>query len=304
MGVPSIGSQAKLALDAVLPFDGSSEPFEFISESVKMTQDVIAPPGIRGTRSRNSSRVRKGVERVGGQITLHPNVYELDLLLPRILGGATAGGVTKVAETLPEFQLMVDRVAKVFTYAACRIARATFRGSPGDYLELTLDIEGETESVGAAGSFPAISPNTATRAWIFNDVDFTFAHDASATQVLSFELVIDNVLATDRFHAGSLVRAEIPALDRMVTLGVTLPYTPDEVDLHDLAETGAAGTMSWNDKSTGGSSDYTIDFANLKAPTDSPVVVGKDEIGITLQFQAFKVGNVAGTTDEIMFTKV
>ncbi len=301
MGAPSIGAASRLVIN-----NGSDNSFEFVSESIKKRQELILPPGIRGTRSRNSSRVRKGVERIGGSITLHPNVFEIDILWPLILGGATSGGVTKVAETLPEFSVIVDRVAvgkNVFTYGACRVGRATFRGSPGDYLELTLDIEAETETTGTV--FPSYSPNTASRAWIFHDVDFVFAADASATEVLSFELVIDNVLNADRYYTGAITRSQIPATDRLVTLNVTFPWTADEIDLHDLAVAGGTGSMSWNDKAPGGSAaDYTLDFANLKAPTDSPVITGRTETTISMAFQAFKVGNVAGTTDEIMVTKV
>src|SRR4051812_8424239 len=122
---PAQGAQAKMAMDAVLPFDTSSEPIEFITESLIKVQTHVQTGGVRGTRQRSADRVRINSERVTGSTVHNPTVVELDRLWPRILGGTTAGGITLLAETLPEFQVMIDRVSKVFTYNACRVNRAT-----------------------------------------------------------------------------------------------------------------------------------------------------------------------------------
>lgn len=291
MGTPAEGALAKLAIDAALPFDTSSEPFEFISESLQMIQTHANTQGVRGTRSRLAPRTRIVTEQISGSLVLNPSVTELDRLWPRILGGATSVGVTDVADTLPEFQVMVDRVTKVFTYAGCRVSRATLSGTQGQPLSVTLDIEGETESVGNAGTFPAITIDTDTM-FVFSDITLTL--DSVAREVTTFSLVIDNVLDTGRY-LNSVTRAEIPAQDRQVTLDVTIPYTTDADDLHDLAIAGIDGSLAWAD----GSTTYTFDFGNLKSAARSPVVSGKTEILLPLTFDCYK----SGSDSEVKVTK-
>ena len=113
----SMGWAAKMAVDSALPFDASSIPLEFISESFVENEERVDSEGIRGTRSRHGERVHAGLRRVGGSIVLNPSPGELDTLLPYILGAAESTDSFAVADTLPDFQLMIDRVAKVFTYA-------------------------------------------------------------------------------------------------------------------------------------------------------------------------------------------
>lgn len=279
---PSEGALAKLALDSVLPFDTSSIPFEFTSENLRMVQTHLQTGGIRGSRQRRSHRVRIGTEQITGSIAMQPSKTELDWLLPYILYGSTSLGVTSLAEAVAEFQVMVDRVAKVFTYAGCRVGRATFAGSMGQPLTLSLDIEGETESIGNAGTFPAITIDTGTMA-IFSDLTLTL--QSSARTVKSFQLVIDHMLDAGRY-LNSVTRSEIPAQDLQVTLSCVVPYTPDNTDLLDQAVAGAAGTLAW----TFDSSTYTWAFGNLKAPSESPGVAGKSEIDLTLNMEAFHDG--------------
>lgn len=279
---PSEGALAKMALDSVLPFDTSSIPFEFVSESLRLQQTHLKTGGIRGSRQRRSHRVRIGAKRVSGPVVMMPSVTELDWLLPYILYGSTSAGVTSLAEAVAEFQLMVDRVAKVFTYAGCRVSRATFAGSMGQPITLTLDIEAETESIGNAGTFPAITIDTGTFA-IFPDVTLTL--QSSARTVKSFQLVIDHMLDTERY-LNSTTRSEIPAQDLEVTLSCVVPYTPDNTDLLDQAIAGAAGSLAW----AYDSATYTWAFGNLKAPSESPGVPGKNEIDLTLTMEAFHNG--------------
>ena len=291
MGTPAQGALAKLAMDSVLPFDTSSEPFEFLSESVRMVQSHVNTQGVRGTRSRFAHRTRIASEQITGSITMQPSVAEIDRLLPRILGGATAGGITALAETVPEFQLMVDRITKVFTYAGCRIGRCVISGSAGQPIQFVLDIEGETESVGNAGTFPAITIDT-QQMFVFSDLALTL--DGTAREVQSFALTIDNMLQSDRYM-NSVTRSEIPAMDRAISLECVVPYTTDEDDLYDLAVAGIDGSLVLAD----GTTTYTVDFGNLKAPANSPVVTGKTEITLSLAFDVYKTG----TTNEVIFTK-
>lgn len=287
----SQGYAAKLAFDAVLPFDTSSEPFEFISESLAMSQTHANSQGIRGTRSRLADRTRIVSEAISGNILMRPTIAEIDLLLPRIFGAATVANVTNLSDAMIEFQVMIDRVAKVYTYAGCRISRAVIQGTSGGPIEFSLDIEGETESIGNAGTFPSLTIDTGNM-YVFSDLTLTL--NAVATEVASFSLTIDNMLDTGRFM-NSVTRTEIPAQDRQVTLAVQVPYTTTNVGLHDIAIAGIDGSLVMNN----GTSTYTWDFGNLKSPANSPVVGAKNEIMLGLAFDVYK----SGSDNEVKVTK-
>ena len=289
---PSIGSLAKFAVDTVLPFDTSSQAFELIlPESLKKQETFRETGGMRGTRSRHQSRVRRETERVGGNIQFHPGASELDWFLPYILGGATGAGVTALAETIPAFYALIDRIAKVHTYNAVKVNMMKLTGAMGAPVALSLDLEGQSETIGNAGTFPAIViPDE--HQFIFPDAAVTI--DSVEYPMKRFELTLNNFLDSGRYM-NATTRSSIPATDREVGLSLTLGYTPDTVALYDLAIAGVTGSLVLAD----GTDTYTIDFANLKAPTDSPVVSSKSEIDYTINFTARRTDDDA----ELLVTK-
>lgn len=284
----SIGTYSQLGMGSASPV---TEAFEFISETLKKVSTHYHSPGIRGTRSRHKSRVRETREAIAGSITMEPTPTEIDNLIERILGGTTAVGVTDVADTLPEFYVEIDRIAKVFEYSGCRVSRAVFSGSSGNPLQLVLDIEGETETVGNAGTAASLSLPT-DNIFVFSDIVLTL--ESAAREVSDFTLTIDNLLDADRYM-NSLTRDEIYPLDREVTLACTVPYTTANTALYDAAIAGAAGSLVIAD----GSTTYTIDFANLKIPAESPEVPGKEEINLALNLASY----ADDSNSECKFTK-
>jgi hypothetical protein len=293
MGTPSIGTLGKLAIDVstvtgISDFDGSSTQLEFLSEELRYTEVQAYNNGIRGTRSRVAERVRIAQGAVSGSIVLHPTPVELDVLFPLILGGAEVADSFTLAETIPEFGVLVERVNRRFVYTGCRVSRATFSGTQGQPITLRLDIEGETEIVSATawpGTIPAINSGSP---YIFADTTFSLAADASAAEVRSFEIVIDNGLITDRYM-NSVNRQTIPSGDRVVSLSMSVPYTPDEVDLHKQALAGGSGSITL----TNGSTSTVFTFGNLKTdPAVSPVIGSRgSEILLGLQMKAYRTGS-------------
>jgi hypothetical protein len=188
----SIGWASKLAMDAALPFDTSSEAFEFVSESIQMQIEQIPSEGIRGTRSRRGERMQQGLKRIGGTISLNPSQAELDKLLPRILGADESTDVFAVADTLPQFYVMVDRKTKVFRYGPCRVGSANFSGSTGQKILLAMDIVAEgDEVITDAGTFPSISIDT-ENCIVFHQGVLTLR--GTSTEMDQFGLRIDNVI--------------------------------------------------------------------------------------------------------------
>lgn len=290
--VPARSALAQLCMDAAAPIDVSSEPFYFVSSGIRKRNTHAYSTGITGSRSRRSHRARIVQTYVGGPLILEPSPTEIDLMLPRILGGTTGGGVTDVADTLPEFLIAIDKVTKVMTYSGCRVARAVIQGSQNQAMRWSLDIEAETQSTGNAGTFPALTLPT-DNFFVFSDLTLTL--ESVSRKFRDFTLTIDNLLDADRWH-NSLTRAEIAAQDRLVQLSVNLPYTSDNEDLFDAAIAGAAGQLVMTD----GTTTYTIDIANAKVPTEGPEVPGRgQEIRMPLVVDCFH----DGTDSECKWTK-
>lgn len=287
MANASMGHQAQLAMDVATPFDASSEPYEFVSESLRKQGEILDTSGIRGTRSHVAERTREGSDTVSGSITMHVSPAMLDALLPRILGAPENLDVFDLAETIPEFHIMIDRVAKVFTYEGCRVSKATFKGAAGGLIELVLDVVGKTETVGNAGTFPVLSMPV-DPPYVFSDGVLTL--QAAQRTFMDFELTIDNALKS-RF-ANSRTATDISPEDRVATFRCTNPFTADEADLYGQALAGAAASLVF----TNGSYSTTFSFAALQFPDQSPVVGGKGEIPLQLEGIARKTGATAELT--------
>lgn len=288
---PAKAFAAQLGMGAASPV---TERYEFLSTTLAARTTIVQSGGIRGTRSKYSHRVRKASEAVNGNIVMNPSATEIDLLLPRILGGSTAGGVTTVADALTAFYICVDKVSKVCEYDGCVVSRAVFSGSPGQPLQLSLDIEGTSETEAAAGTFPALSIDT-DNMFVFSDL--TFKLPTTSIPISSFSLTIDNALETNRF-LNSLTRTEIPALDRSVTVDVSMPYTTDNMAYYTSAKAATAqvGALVMAD----GSSTYTVALPALQANASGPDVPSKAaELMLSLSFEALRTA----AATEVTFTK-
>jgi hypothetical protein len=265
----------------------ATQPFVFVRESIGKRGSIVERQGLRGTRSHTSDDTRIGTYSVGGTLLLEPTPEDLAIWLPRILGGSPSGTTYPLAESLPSFDLMIDRVSKVFTYTGCKVARASFGGSQGGLLQLSLEIVGKTESVGAAGTFPSLTLQN-TPPYIFSDLVLTL--QSATREVRSFELSIDNALVRDRFM-NSVTVTDIPEGDRVIRLRTTHGYTAGNTDLYEQALAGAAGTLVLTN-SLGGAPPVgyqtTFTFGTLQVPSHSPAVNGREEILLALDMIARK----------------
>lgn len=288
--VPAQGSQAQLAIDASSP-SGTSPTFEFVSSTLKRTDEHAYGRGIRGTRSRHKSRARIVKSRVSGDLTMEPSATEIDLLLPWILGGTTSAGVTALAETIPTRYVEIDKVTKVFTYAGCVCGRATLTANSGTPIQWAMSVDGQSETEGNAGSFQGAALPTDN---FFVTSDVVFKWGGTSYNFGSLALEIDNVIDAERF-LNSTTRGQIVPQDRAVTINLTQPYTSTNEALYDLAIAGAAVQIVITD----GTTTYTIDADNAKVAAVGHDVGGKTEIMQGLTIHLFD----GGTDGELKFTK-
>lgn len=273
----SQGAFAQLGIHANNPTEAG---FEFITESLKKQGSIRDPNGIRGRRGHQSERTRTGSYTVSGSIEMYPSPEELAALLPWIMGAAAVSTTFALAETVPARYVQIDRVAKVFTYAGVYVNKATFSASEGTQLKLSLDLIGQTETVGNAGSFPSLTLGTTPP---FNFEDLVFTCQSSARSTKDMVIVVDNALNVA--NNNSLTASRITAGDRMVTASIATPYTSSETALYGQALAGAAATVvySFNNYS------ISFNFATLQFPDESPNVAGKSEIPLRMNGVARRV---------------
>jgi hypothetical protein len=258
-----------------------------ISCSLGKREMLLQRNGLRGYRSHIDTDVRKGPQRIGGTIGLEPSAAELVALMALAIG--TGGNAT---DDIPSFSAVIDRVARVDTYAGCKISRATISGQQGGIISCSLDIVGKTEAVNTG----TVATPASTIPYILSDLVLTLINTARQTQ--SFSLVIDNHIDAERF-LNSVTLDQVIPLDRTVTLTTTHPYNDANIGLYDQAVGGSAGILALNN----GTTVCQFDFGKLQLPAESVDIPGKAELMLTLNMIATKVNNSAvGTTDEIQFS--
>lgn len=278
----SLGHQATLAMDPVTPVDTSSEPYEFISESVTRSQELLKTNGLTGTIQRHANRSRQGLERVGGDIVMNVCPYDLDLILPRILGAAESVDVFDLAETIPTFVMMIDRGADAALYEGCYISKAVFRGSSGQMITMTLSILAKTETTGQ--TFPSLTLDVTAASAPFVMSDGVLTLQSSARQFNSFELTIDNQLEAD--FRNSTTATDIDRSNHiLVTLAAEVPWISANTDLYEEALAGATGDITF----TNGAVSTKFEFGTLQpSPDQGPVTGGPGRIPLNIVLDAAK----------------
>lgn len=264
-----------------------TEAYEFQSESLTGTNEIVDTNGITGDRSHKSERTRFGLNVVGGGISFNPSPAMLVNLLPRILGGNASGTTFPLANTLPAFDILVDRVAQRWVYGGCKVDSARFSGSAGGLLGLDVGVKGVTYEKSAT-SFPSIADPT-DPPYMFEDVVLTLV--GSSRQFMSFELMINNALMVR--HSGSRDAATVMPTDRLVTFRATTPWTSDEADLHGQALAGSQATIV----ATNGNYSLTFTLATLQFPDRGPVVRQR---GGEIVYEIEGVARMSGSTKELV----
>jgi len=276
-------------------FDASSERIDVYGSTVRKKPTIVHANTIIGTRSKKSERSRLGPSFITGRISMPIDVANMDLWLPRILGGTESADSFPVAETLPAFGMLEDLVGQTHEFKDCYVAQAIISGrawngqSAPQALMLTLDIIGISEATGT--SFPAASLSTAanTAPLLFEDGSFTI--QSAARDVIDFYILINNKLVPR--WTNSLVPTCIYSAGRDVQMRVTTPYTSAlSSALYAQTYTGAAATITF----TNGNTSFGFTFGRYQAVTPTPVVQGRGEVTLDLEGFATSVT----TTKEIV----
>jgi hypothetical protein len=188
-------------------------------------------------------------------------------------------------DVVTTFTMLIDRVAKVHTYANSMIDKWVFKGQKGRLpISLELTILSPTESEGAADSFSATAIDT--------DHNYAFTEGVltlqSATHEFDrFAMSCDHKSAVQ--HNNSRTATCITYTDRELFLACSTPYTSTESALYTTPFGSAAGTAASLVYTRSGKST-TFTFANLKSSPNIPEIMGKSEVRLPLFYKAYSSG--------------
>lgn len=292
MTAPIYSYVSQLGIDSANPV---TKRFDFKSCGIGVNEEFIDTSGNRGTRSRGIERVRGGLQRVAGTISLQPTAVEWSYLLPWILGANASGTTYALADALQSRYVTVDKSdgtnGKVMTYDHCLVNRATIRGQQGQPLDLELDVVGVAEAVANAGTFPALSLDTTTWPFVFHDL--TFVINGSTVSAKNVEITIDNHVDVDRFFNSATLSTAANAMDRHITLNTLLPYG-DWSALYNTGSGGvaAAATFAYN------ATSLLFDFVKIAFPRRPIEVPERQEEMLPLQGTAY----ASASTKELVCT--
>lgn len=302
----SVGTMSRCAIGTANP---PTTAFEYVNFGLRLHQEILSSDGIRGTHSHPVERTRLGKLVCGGPITIQPGKADLDVLLPLITGttknasNAFLNASGLLNETLTPFFVVVDRIAKVYTYAGatsatagCYCATTTFHVAEGEILTVTMEVEAINEYEGAAGTFPvgAVFNYQAPYVW----ADGALSIGGTVTQFKEATITYRNVLKVDRFM-NSTIRTDIPFLDRIVEADLLIPNTSDQATL--LAYPGITAE-SFSLVLTQGADSLTIASSAFQIEPQSPNLPGREESLLPIRGR-FRTAT-GGTVPEITFTNV
>lgn len=311
----SQGARSKLLVDSALPFDGSSEAYDYLYESMQKHGRIVAARGITGSRSNTVERTRVAPYSVDGKIALNCCALDWDRWLPRILGAAEVPTNSfTLAETLPIFYVLLDKVGDVYRYDDCYVnsclisAEADPEGDKS-MLVMVLDIMAKNEldtvalaAIGVDPAWPSTAPaipTTANRA-IYTHYEGTLTIGGTAYAFKDFALMIHNKL--ERRWVNSLTATEICATDRYVALRTNHAFTTTEKAafmssaVQATAAGGVASSLAFSTASGAYSTTFTM--AGLQWQGETPTVPGKQEIECPMLFTA----RMKGTSRELVVT--
>jgi hypothetical protein len=290
------GAFSAIAIEAVGgTFDADSERFEFIAENIALQERVVKGVGVTGDLDLIGSHLRPGAGFVYGQVLMNVTPKELDLWLPRILGGTETANVHSPGNALPAFDMLIHRDTSTYLYSNCMVASATFSaetsvgGNQDDepsLVKLLLTIMGFDEEEEAWPGSPPVIDHEDKLYWIAADSTLTLMSVAYPFD--SFKLVINNMLKPK--IRNELRPVCIQSQGRMVNFAPVIPASTEAVDALYWIRPDGAGSLAFAGTKYLDDADYVTTFtlAKLFGEKVTPATRGRTEIPLPLNLTAYK----------------
>lgn len=279
-------------------FDANSEPYEYLSHSIRKHGRIIGGNGIRGTRSRFKNRMREGGHFIYGDITMYVSPGDMVTLLPKMIGDNESSGTFSVAECLPYFGILADLDYDTEEFKDCMVDKWVIRsrapqfqeeGEP-DMLYLTLSIIGSTVTHGT--SWPSPEPTFGTTLaydpLVFQDCYANVTIEGATREIEEFVIAGNNFLYPK--YVNSLTVQSIVPRDRQIAFICRVPWNSTNDDLYDASYDGAAANIKFVNSTV----STWFKFANLHVPAHGPAPErGKQQVDLLLE----GIATATGTTD-------
>lgn len=260
------GWQGKLGISSANPV---TLRYNFVVADIAMEETLHNNSGDSATRDELSFRTRLNTRAPDGNISFEPSPVEWYALLEWVLGGTAVGTSLPLADSLLTRYITLDDTVDVKTWSGAVAGRAVISSGQQQPLKLDIDVFAVDETVGAAGSFPAISYDDTFGPYMH--ADGTFVVNAVTVKPKTWSLTIENMPDTDRYF-NSNTRISIPSKGRKFTWAFSLPYgdyyAAYGVQAADIAcsATFAVGAYSLAFSST-----------NVRIPRQGPKGRGREE---------------------------
>lgn len=277
-------------------FDTDDTGVEFTSESVRASSELIRGNGITGKRGRQVQQTRFGPYAYGGGTNHEPSPRLIADWFELALGTRTTNTITPSA-TVPEYALLIDKVAGVFQYHDCKVGSIELSGGGPGLLSMVVNHVGR-DAASDGQTFPSIvlGSDDSYSPLVFSDVTLSIA--ATEYEVNSFRLLVDNAVQsiTRNSRKPSCAREG----DRIVGFDCNVPLTAAALSaLEEPDLDGVAATLAI----TNGTVGVTISLPILQKPLNDPVVTGKTEGQYDCSFVAVSdPGGTPAVSNEITIT--
>ena len=271
-------------------------PIEISSETLTQEIDHEDVSGMTGTRSRTEARDVQTLKKPGGDFNVNGVLPDyLGVILECLLGSWAAGsgfaGTASLAESLPSFTTVVDKVVKRMTYAGCKFTRGEFSSSQDDQpLKLAATVIAMTEAQGDA-AFPSLAYSSQVP-MIHAGSSLTIGEETVRAQSLSW--FVANT-ADEAVFRNSQTRLTVPPLDREVGGTVSCDWNDDNYHLYTkfLNHTSAEIVSAY----TNGAYTMTVTMPQVKLATETGKISGRETLLHDVPFRA--LASDASARDEI-----
>jgi len=314
----SIGSAGKLAIQGgstPRSFNGSSERYDFLYETLTKKQRRVGNRGIKGDLSEWSERNVEGASMISGVVAFNVTPEFMFNFMPRIIGNVTNGDnesgdpIYEPGTSLPSFDVLINREAKTFHYKECYVNRCIIRGE-------NVPSEDEPEVITVVLQLIG-KERVTTTAWPNPEpalgITVNSLPDIMGTSVLTlggedypydrFVLSIDHNLIV-KFRNSKTISCIRPGM-RKVRLQTNNPFLSASFDaLHDTVGSPISGSLMFEAVHGENTATTTFTFGTLDNMGEDHNIRGKTEIQHALDFQALRnktddVPEITGVTHKI-----
>jgi hypothetical protein len=270
----SLGHQANLCVDTVVPIDVSSIPIKWLSEGIQEQAQIIDDEYMTGSRFKDSAFTRKGLQPARGSVEIPCTPAYLAFFAPFILGGTQSpAGTFNCGESLSSFVGMIDKVVDAYLMEGIYINRCTLQGSSGQRMRLALDLMMLDWTPGQ--TFPSLTlPKTAQYVPLVFPADSVLTLGNTARRMRDIEIVVDNRLEED-FRNGVL---------------------PDSIDPIDKCQMTLRANIVWNSTNE---SDLYRPSTNIWQVDDNDLTLTNGTVSVQINMDALQIAPLTPTVSSL-----